>query len=311
MLHSRDIPRWCSASSAGFALIAVALLSSCSDGAVNETAGQVAARVNGKEVTLLQVNNALASEQVIESESVDARTWRVAQDVVQRQLLVQQAIENQMHRRPEIMQAIEAAREGILARSYLEQLFASVRPPSDEQVKRYYAEHPELFAQRRIYHYAELLLDKALPLEQITERVGKAKSLEDLVAWADQQQLDYATRESLKSAEDIEPEILKVLHGINPGQLGSFGAEDGIYVVQLFSRVERPIALDQAARTIQEKLTSQAREQVLNEELKRLVLKADIQWFGQFAALQAQQGQPVSATDGSEQHISSGVADLK
>lgn len=311
MLHSRDVPRGFRTSSAGLAIIAVALLSSCSDGAVNETAGQVAARVNGKEITLLQVNNALERDQATESESMDARTWRVAQDVVQRELLVQKAIDNQMHRRPEVMQAIEAAREGILARSYLEQLFASVRPPTDEQVKRYYAEHPELFAQRRIYHYAELLLDKALPLEQLTERLSKAKSLDDVAAWADLQQVDHATRKSLKAAEDIEPEILKVLHGLSPGQLGFFGSGNGTYVVHLFTRVERPITLEQAAPAIQEKLTNQAREQALSEEIKRLALTADVQWLGRFAVLHSQQGRPASTTDVGEQHIRSGVAGFK
>lgn len=310
--YFRDFPSWRCVSSLAFVLVAVAGPAACSDDAANDTAGQVAAQVNGKEVTLLQMNNALEKEQVIESESVDDRTWRVAQDVVQRELLVQQAEENQIHRRPEVMQAIEAAREGILARTYLEQLFAGVRPASDEQVKRYYTEHPELFAQRRIYHYAEVLLDKALALEKITERLGKAKSLENITLWADQQQADYATRESLKAAENIEPEILKVLHGLSPGQLGSLGSEDGTYVVHLFSRVERPITLEQATPAIQETLTNQAREHVLSEEMRRLVLAADIQWLGQFAALQAQQGRSAAAAaQASEEHISSGAAGLK
>lgn len=310
-LDFSDFPQGCRVSSLSVALVAFAVLVSCSDGATNDTVGQVAARVNGKEVTLLQVSNALEKDPVIESESVDDRTWRVAQEVVQRELLVQQAEKNQIHRRPEVMQAIEAAREGILARSYLEHLFAGVAPAGLEEVKRYYAEHPELFAQRRIYHYAELLVDKGLSLEKITEQLSKSKSLGDVIAWADQQQVDYATRESLQSAESIEPEILKVLHGLTPGQLGSVGSDDGTYVVHLFTGVERPITLEQATPAIQEKLTNQAREQALSEEMKRLMLTAETQWLGQFAALQAQQGRSANAAQVTEEHISSGAAGLK
>lgn len=286
-------------------------LTGCSNTGTPETAGQVAARVNGQEITLLQVNNALEREPLVESESAEARTWRVAQSVAQRELLVQQATKNEMDRRPEVMQAIAAARSQILAQSYLERVFAGVPPPNEQQVKEYYAVHPELFAQRRVYFYRELVTDKSVPLERIVKRLDGAKSLDEMARWLDEQKANYAVRESIKPAEQIEPEVLSALYRLDAGKLGAFDTDAGAYVVQLIQKTERPLTLEQAQDAINQSLATAAREQALGEELQRATLTADIQWLGRFAELQAQHEQPVAAVGAAEDHVSKGAAGLK
>lgn len=297
----------------GWLVLAVGaiILAGCGNAETQESAGQVAARANGQEITLLQVNNALEREPLVESESAEARTWRVAQDVVQRELLVQQATKNQLDRRPEVMQAIAAARSQILAQSYLERVFAGVPPPNEQQVKEYYAAHPELFAQRRIYFYRELATDKSVPLERIVKRLEGAKSLDEMARWLDDQKANYAVRESIKPAEQIEPEVLSALHRLDANKLGAFDTDAGAYVVQLIQKTERPLTLEQAQPAISQSLTNAAREHALGEELKRATLTADIRWLGRFAELQAQHEQPVAAVGAAEDHVSKGAAGLR
>ena len=171
--------------------------------------------------------------------------------------------------------------------------------------------HPELFAERRIYLYRELLTDKSVPLERIVKRLDGAKSLDEMARWFDEQKASYAVRESLKPSEQIEPEILSVLHRLEVNKLGAFDTDAGAYVVQLIGQTERPLTLEQSQAAITQSLTNTAREQALADELNRLTLTADIQWLGRFAELQTQHEPPVAAVGAAEDHVSKGAAGLK
>ena len=54
--------------------------------------------------------------------------------------------------------ALENARREILARAYVEQITAGEPKPTIEEAKKYYAENPSLFAERRIYNIQEIVL---------------------------------------------------------------------------------------------------------------------------------------------------------
>ncbi len=54
--------------------------------------------------------------------------------------------------------ALENSRREILARAYVEQITSAVPKPTTEEAKKYYAENPALFAERRIYNLQEIVL---------------------------------------------------------------------------------------------------------------------------------------------------------
>ena len=70
--------------------------------------------------------------------------------LIDQRLARQHALEQGLDRAPQIAQALESARTDILARAY-RQLVAEAQPrPAPAEIGRYYTEHPELFARRRI-----------------------------------------------------------------------------------------------------------------------------------------------------------------
>ena len=97
--------------------------------------------------------------------------------LIDQRLARQHALEQGLERSPQIAQALESARTEILARAY-RQLVAEAQPrPTPAEIRGYYAEHPELFAERRIYSLESLdarfginrstLAAEQLPLELV------------------------------------------------------------------------------------------------------------------------------------------------
>ena len=73
-------------------------------------ATQVAARVNGDEITVHQVNDVLARNPNIAPEFANQAKSEILDRLIDQQLTKQKAIENKLDRSPKVMRAIEAAK---------------------------------------------------------------------------------------------------------------------------------------------------------------------------------------------------------
>src|SRR5262245_35868200 len=194
------------------------LVGGCGKEGDKKAATQVAAKVNGDEITVHQVNNALARAPELPPERADALKRRVLDQLIDQHLAKQQAVEKKLDRTPRAVQAIEAAKSEILARSYFEQIATSQAKPSAEEVKKYYAEHPELFAERRIYSVEELAVEETqVPTAVLKERVAKAKDLAEVATWLKSQNAAAAGSKAVRAAEQIPLAWVAEMHRMKDG----------------------------------------------------------------------------------------------
>src|SRR5262245_36926444 len=124
---------------AALCVLADAVLAACGKGEDKKVASQVAAKVNGYEITVHQVNSALARQNVRPERAEQAKR-QILELLVDQQLARQQALERKLDRTPNVVQALESSRNEILASAYLQQIAASQPPATPEEVKKFYAE---------------------------------------------------------------------------------------------------------------------------------------------------------------------------
>ena len=135
-----------------FALIIslIGLMTACGKRHGDEKSSQSLVSVNGDEVTVHQVNSELQRLNIQPAQQ-EAAGRRIVQGLVDRQILVQAALKENLDRKPMVMQAIENAKAQILAEVYLQSRFSSLVKPTSAEITDYRAQHSALFANRKIY----------------------------------------------------------------------------------------------------------------------------------------------------------------
>src|SRR4051812_8206854 len=163
----------------------------CSFGDAPARTEQVAARVNGTEISV----QALAKP-----------TPQALEKVIERELLVQQALQQRLDRDPLVARQMEEARRQVLAQAWLDRTAArGARNPASE-VSRFYAENPALFAQRRVYRYQELLVSiPAEKLDLVKGELSGARDLEEVAGWLKWRSLKVSPLASVTMAAEQLP----------------------------------------------------------------------------------------------------------
>jgi len=265
-------------------LLALALISACGKKDEAKPATQVAAKVNDEEITVHQVNAVLARNPNIPAEAKDKAQSEILDKLIDRTLARQQAVEKKLDRNPRVMQSIEAARTEILARAYLDQVVAAQTKPSEAEVKQFYSEHPELFAERRIFNLEEIVLEPKQGFAAgLKEQVAKARSLQDIAGWLKLQDIKFAANRGVRAAEALPLELLPKLNEMKDGTIRMVESINRVYVFRLVASQPAPIDLKLATPRIQQFLFNREAARIITAEAKRLKDQARISYMGEFA----------------------------
>jgi EpsD family peptidyl-prolyl cis-trans isomerase len=230
----------------------------------------VAARVNGMEISAQQLTagGRQAAGQALER-------------VIDRELLVQKAIDARLDRDPQVVQAIDSSRRQILAQAYLQTLPAG--KVSAAEVRTFYQENPALYAERRIYRVRELQI--AAPVERIDllqDEAARARDLEDVVLWVSAHGLKYRISSITEPAEEVPLAQLPQLARMREGEIAVFSTPLGASVVQLVVATHAALTEAQAAPQIEQFLAGRKRLEVAAAEVRKLRQAASIEYAGEF-----------------------------
>ena len=240
-------------------------------------AGRLAARVNGTEITMQQVGPLRAGNPL-----------QALDKVIDRELLVQKALEAKLDREPRVVQAIEESRRQVLAQAWLERAAKEKAVPGADEVRAFYEENPALFAQRRIYKIREVTVagayDKADPLlSQIRAELASARDLDDVAGWLKWRNLKVsAVTGTTQAAEHLPLGYLPQLSRMKEGEMAVFPSAFGATVVQLVHAQEAPLSEREAAPLIEQFLSGRKRLELAAAEVKRLRGAASIEYVGDF-----------------------------
>ena len=265
-------------------MLALALVAGCGK-SDDKKATQVAAKVNSDEITVHQIDNVLARTPNITADNAPAAKKQILDRLVDQQLARQQAVAKKLDRNPAVVQALEAAKTEVLARAYLESIAAAQPKPTPEETKKYYGEHPELFAKRRVFNLEEIVAEaKEDVLAELQEQVKKARSMQEVGNWLQSKGIQFRANRGVRPAEQIALPLLPKLQSMKDGEMQLLGPVNGLYeVVRVAESRSMPIDEKAATPFIQQFLLNQRAGEAAAKEMKEAKDKAKIEYMGEYA----------------------------
>lgn len=307
-------------------LIAASLLlgvAACGDKDEKKAATQVAAKVNAEEISVHQINYVLArmpNAANVPSEQAPRVRREILDKLIDQQLAVEQAVDKKLDRSPEVVMAIEAARREILARAYLERLAGGQGKPSEAEAKAYYAEHPQLFAERRVYTIQEIIIPKIDDVAALSGMQASGMAMDEIAKALKAKGIQFTGASATRAAEQIPLELLPKVHALKDGQGLVLQNGASATVMRVVASQSAPVGEAAALPRIVQFLGNQRASQAAASELKDLKAKAKISYQGEFANAGAEAAAPAAAPEkaaaapaaGSDKTaIEKGVAGLK
>jgi len=266
--------------------LAVATAAGCGKSENKPPATQVVAKVNDEEITVHQINAVLAQRPNPGPGDAATAKREILERLIDQQIAVQQALRRKLDRSPNVLQAIVGGRAETLARAYAEEIARAQPRPSPGEVKKYYAEHPELFGRRRVFSLETISVADAEEFGvELKNRVAQSTSMSAIAGWLRSRNARIAENSGARGAEEIPLQMLARLQAMKDGEIGIFDDGSGrLEVIRVAASTPAPVDEATATPRIQQFLFNRGLNEAMGREMQRLRNATKIEYLGEFAA---------------------------
>jgi EpsD family peptidyl-prolyl cis-trans isomerase len=275
----------------------LSLLAGCPVGDKASTdASQVAATVNGDELSIHQVRSMLAIRPNLANLGPGAA--QAALDLlVEQELAAQAARKAGLDKSPDVIQALEVTKREVLAKAFQDQIIAKLTQPDTQDVDRYYEQHPELFAHRKRYTLVETTVrgsrDVLAPIMDKVEHGATADMIKSLLLAT---RLPTDSRTFSLMSEDLPLDVLPRMVYLKEGQSIGVMQEQGLVVITVVHAEEQSLSRPQTDQAIRAALFTEARRKVLDEAMTKLRKQSKVRFNPPYKAPSASASVPASAS---------------
>lgn len=254
-------------------------------------ASQVLARVNGKEVTVLQLNY-LLSQRPGDELRADSEKQKVLDDLVQQEMLVQKAQNDKLDRDPMVVQALEFARRQVLAQAVLQRALGNGKSaaPTEDEVSGYYQQHADAFRERRKYVMTTFLVPEQEMDDQALQEFGKVKNERDADIWFAQRGIHLQKQRIMLTSDKVPERLGKQMQKMKPGDVLADKSDGQRLLMMMIASENAALTLDEAQEEISQQLYKAHRKELLDQQLASLRKESTIEYLKRFAS------EPVATT---------------
>lgn len=259
-------------------------LAACSKGGEKVAGSQIAAKVNGVEITTHQIDGVMKGAQNVTEENVAEFRKKALDKLIDQQLVLDKASKESLDRTPDVILEIEAAKKEILARAYLKKMLANSSELNDSEFKKYYDQHAELFSKRRIYNLQDISTQSnAQALELLKENVAAQKSMMDIAENLKTKGIKFSSGSFTRPAEQLPLDILPKMQLLKDGDMFVWQSGDIAHAIKLTSIEEAPVGLLEATPMIKNYFINTRGKQIVEDKIKKFRQEAKIEYLGTFA----------------------------
>jgi len=246
-------------------------------GCEKKATGQVAAVVNGDEITLQEVNAALGNANIPDGAQKDKARAAIVQRLIDKRLVEQQAKAAGIDRDPEFLTRQRELNQTLLLEFYAKRAQDTVRVPDKAAIDKFISDHPLNFAGRTIYTVDQIRFPA--PADQSV--IAGMKDLHTLPAI-----MQYLTSKGVKfdrgnnkiDSAQVAPQMMQQVLALPPGEPFIVPTPQGVVASVIVGKEVQPLAPEQAQPLAVQMMRSQELDKVIQQRLKDARAKAKIEY---------------------------------
>lgn len=275
----------------------------------SKKASQSLASVNGEEITVMQLNEEMQRAGVTAAQQQEASKQLLA-SLVDRQLLLGEALRQKIDRDPKVMQQIERARAQIIAQSYMQTKLTGIGKPTTAEVEAYFNQHPEFFSRRQQFDMRQIMFAGKDMSDDLKQVIDESKSLDEVASWMSSKKIVFSRGQISRSSAELPQDLGAKLKSLSKGQLFIVKEGERTMLMSVVDVKESPVSLGTAAPQIEQFLFNSKSKELAKQEVERLRSTAKIEYFNQSASAasaKAATSNPASSSAGMTERGAAGL----
>lgn len=258
---------------------AAALLAGCKE---KTPEGQVAATVNGKEVTLQEINAEIGAANMPPNVDKKEAQRAMLQRVIERKLLVAAAEDEGIDKTADYLMGKRRAEEMMAAQAYAKKQLAAVPVPTEADITKFMADHGNVFTQREQLSIDQIRFPPPKDIKSLRVLEGD-HTMDAVAAHLTQMGIKFQRAPTGLDSGQVPTQLMKMIDTAPPGE--PFVVPDrGMVTVNVVTG-RRPVAVDpqQAKSGAVSAWRQQKFEELIAQQVNTLKSKAKITYQSGFA----------------------------
>ncbi len=252
------------------------VLAGCGDKALEAT---TAAKVNDTVIRAAELSEKMKQYKHFPEDRKSQVTATLMKATVDSELLRQAAVKERLDQDEQVRIKLAQANRLILANAYVDKVRAQVSKPTAAEVKAHYDQHPELYADRKLYELQELVIQpKPANEAEILAKLGDGSNFGDFVGWLRGQNIAHGSRPQTVVPDNMPEDILARLKSLGVGKAFAIVDTDRINILRVEALQTQAIGLEAATPAIEKKLLDQRMAGAMENALKSLRDNAKIEY---------------------------------
>jgi EpsD family peptidyl-prolyl cis-trans isomerase len=251
-------------------------------GCQRKAEGQTVAVVNGKEITVPDLNFALNQARVPEDADKTAVRTQILQQLVDRRLLADQGRSEGIDKTPEYLNRQREAEEQLLISMLAARRMSSAQLPSDREVQAFIASHPGIFASRETWDLDQVQYSTPKDAGLLAE-IQKTNSIDGIIGVLQAHQIQFKRQKNRLDTAIVPMDLYSKVSTLPAGEPFVVPVGDRSVASAVVSRVPNALTGDQAKPAAVALMRKQQTAKSLADLLKSLRSSAKIDYQAGYA----------------------------
>lgn len=235
--------------------------------------GQVVATVDGKDVTVGELNAELQGANLPEGTDRKAVEQAALQQVVQRRILADIARERGLDKTPMFLLQEKRAEETILAQMLQRSLATAVKQPTAQEVQTYIAQNPQLFAERKIFSVDQIQFEAPQDMRKLAA-YQPLKTMEEVEAQVKKDGLRYRRAPATLDVATANPQLVQQVLKLPAGEIFIIPAGQSVVANRITGERVEPLGGEDANRLATSMLQQQRYQDLIKRDVEPKVKAA-------------------------------------